>query len=48
MKDAAFLAEAAAQNMETDPVAGIAINALLERVHAAPPDVIARIRALVK
>ena len=48
MKDAAFLAEAAAQNMEIDPVAGIAINALLERVHAAPPDVIARIRALVK
>ena len=48
IKDAAFLAEAAAQNMEIDPVTGIAINALLERVHAAPPAVIARIRALVK
>jgi tripartite-type tricarboxylate transporter receptor subunit TctC len=48
MKDPAFLAEAAAQKMEIDPVTGIEINALLERVHAAPPAVIARIRELVK
>jgi len=48
MKDASFLAEAAAHNMEIDPVTGVAINALLERVHAAPPALIPRIRALVK
>ncbi|MPZ39688.1 MAG: hypothetical protein GEU95_16840 [Rhizobiales bacterium] len=48
MKDPAFLAEAKAQKMEIDPVTGIEINALLERVYAAPPDVIARIRELVK
>ena len=48
MKDAAFLAEATAQKMEIDPVTGVEINALLERVYAAPPAVIARIRELVK
>jgi tripartite-type tricarboxylate transporter receptor subunit TctC len=48
MKDPAFLAEAAAQRMEIDPVTGMEINALLERVHAAPSEVIARIRELVK
>ena len=48
MKDAAFLAEARQQKMEIDPVSGAEINALLERVYAAPPAVIARIRELVK
>ena len=48
MKDAAFLAEAKAQKIELDPVSGAEINALLERVHAAPPAMIARIRELVK
>jgi len=48
MKDAAFRAEAKAQKMEIDPVAGPAISALLERVHAVSPDVIARIRDLIK
>jgi tripartite-type tricarboxylate transporter receptor subunit TctC len=48
VKDAAFLAEAKAQRMEIDPVTGIEINALLARVHAAPPEVIARIRQIVK
>lgn len=48
MKDPAFLAEAAAQKMEIDPVTGIEISALLERVHAALPAVISRIRELVK
>jgi tripartite-type tricarboxylate transporter receptor subunit TctC len=48
MKDQSFLAEAAAQKMEIDPVTGAEINALLERVHGAPPDVIARIRELMK
>lgn len=48
MKDAAFLAEASVQKMEIDPISGHEINALLERVHAAPGDVVARIRALVR
>jgi tripartite-type tricarboxylate transporter receptor subunit TctC len=48
VKDAAFLAEAKAQKMEIDPVSGAEINALLERVHAAPAAMIARIRELVK
>jgi tripartite-type tricarboxylate transporter receptor subunit TctC len=48
MKDASFLAEAKAQKMEIDPVTGTEINALLARVHAAPPEVIARIRQIVK
>ena len=47
MKDPAFLAEAQAQKMEIDPVTGGAISALLERVHGASPEVIARIRNLV-
>jgi tripartite-type tricarboxylate transporter receptor subunit TctC len=48
MKDPAFRAEAAAQKMEIDPVTGIEISALLERVHAASPEIIARIRDLMK
>jgi tripartite-type tricarboxylate transporter receptor subunit TctC len=48
VKDATFLAEAKAQRMEIDPVTGIEINALLDRVHAAPAEVIARIRQIVK
>jgi tripartite-type tricarboxylate transporter receptor subunit TctC len=48
MKDETFLAEAAKQRMEIDPVSGTDINALLERVYSAPPAVIERIRELVK
>lgn len=48
MKDPTFLAEASAQRMEIDPVTGIEIGALLERVHMASTDVITRIRELVK
>ena len=48
MKDPDFLADAKLQNAEIDPVSGEAINALLDRVYAAPPDVVARIRGLIK
>ena len=48
MKDAAFLAEAKTQRMEIDPVTGVEISSLLERVHTASPSVIARISELVK
>ena len=48
MKDVAFLDDARLQHAEIDPVGGQEINALLERVYAAPPDVVARIRELAK
>lgn len=48
MQDPDFLADAKAQNAHVDPVGGEAINALLDRVYSAPPDVVARIRQLIK
>jgi tripartite-type tricarboxylate transporter receptor subunit TctC len=48
MQDPQFLADAKAQNAHVDPVGGEAINALLDRVYSAPPDVVARIRKLIK
>ncbi len=48
MKDPAFLDDAKLQRAEIDPVSGEDINALLDRVYAAPADVIARIRELAK
>jgi tripartite-type tricarboxylate transporter receptor subunit TctC len=48
MKDPQFLDDAKLQKAEIDPVGGEAINALLDRVYAAPPDLIARIRELIK
>jgi len=46
--DAGFLDDARLQHAEIDPIGGEAINALLDRVYTAPPDVIARIRELAK
>lgn len=48
MRDPDFLADAKAQGAHIDPVGGEAINALLDRVYSAPPDVVARIRQLIK
>ena len=48
MKDKQFLAEAAKEGAEIDPVDGATINALLDRVYAAPPDVAERLRALAR
>jgi len=48
MQDAAFLDDARLQHAEIDPIGGREINALLDRVYAAPADVAARIRELVK
>jgi tripartite-type tricarboxylate transporter receptor subunit TctC len=48
MKDPQFLDDAKLQKAEIDPVGGEAINALLDRVYAAPPDLVARIRELIK
>jgi len=48
VKDQALLDDAKAQNMEIDPVTGAAINALLDRVYAAPPELAARLREMAK
>ena len=48
MKDPALLEDAKTQNMEIDPVNGVEINALLDRVYSAPPEVVARLRELAK
>jgi tripartite-type tricarboxylate transporter receptor subunit TctC len=48
MKDPEFLDDASMQKAEIDPVGGEDINALLDRVYAAPADVAARIRELIK
>jgi tripartite-type tricarboxylate transporter receptor subunit TctC len=48
VKDPDLLADAKAQKMEIDPVSGAAINALLDRVYAAPPELAARVRELAK
>jgi tripartite-type tricarboxylate transporter receptor subunit TctC len=48
MKDPAFLADAEAQKVEIAPVSGETINALLDKVYAAPPDVAGRIRDILK
>ena len=48
MRDPQFLDDAKLQKAEIDPVGGEAINALLDRVYAAPPDLVGRIRELIK
>ncbi len=48
MKDPLFLDDAKSQNVEIDPVSGEQINALLDRVYAAPPEMAARVRELAK
>ena len=48
MKDPEFLDDAELQKADIDPVGGQEINALLDRVYAAPTDVVARIRELIK
>jgi tripartite-type tricarboxylate transporter receptor subunit TctC len=48
MADPDFLADAKAQGAHVDPVGGEAINALLDRVYSGPPDVVARIRQLIR
>jgi tripartite-type tricarboxylate transporter receptor subunit TctC len=48
MKDAEFLTDAEQQKAHIDPVSGVDINALLDRVYSAPPDVAARLRNIVE
>ncbi|MGE5539002.1 MAG: Bug family tripartite tricarboxylate transporter substrate binding protein [Gemmatimonas sp.] len=48
MKDKAFLDDAASQKVEIDPVSGEDINALLDRVYSAPPDLANKLRDLIR
>ena len=48
MKDPQFLAEAAKEGAEIDPVDGAAINALLDRVYSAPAPPADRLRELAR
>lgn len=48
MTDPEFLDDARVEKAEIDPVGGVAINALLDRVYAAPPDVVTRLREIIK
>ena len=48
LKDPALLEDAKAQKMEIDPVTGADINALLDRVYAAPPELAAKLSAMAK
>jgi len=45
LKDPQFLAEADKMGIEVQVVRGEAVQALVERIYAAPPDVIARAKA---
>jgi tripartite-type tricarboxylate transporter receptor subunit TctC len=46
VKDADFLADARGQNLQLRPVAGSAIEDLLARAYATPPDILASLAAL--
>ena len=48
LKDPELLADAKSQKMEIDAVTGAAINALLDRVYAAPPELAIRLREMAK
>jgi len=48
MKDKQFLDDAASQKVEIAPVSGEEINALLDKVYSAPPDVANKLRDLIK
>lgn len=48
MKDPAFVAEANRQSLDVEPMTGEAIAALMKRVYASSPAVVARARAVVE
>jgi hypothetical protein len=48
VKDPELLKDAKSQRMEINPVSGATINALLDRVYAAPPHLAARLRQMAK
>ena len=48
LKDPVLLEEAKSQRVEIDPVTGADINALLDRVYAAPENLAARLREMAR
>ena len=48
LKDAGFLAEAEKMGVEVQHVGGDEIQALVERIYASPPEVIARAKAVAE
>jgi tripartite-type tricarboxylate transporter receptor subunit TctC len=44
MKDPEYIADARRQTLDTDAVKGAELEALVNRLYASPPDVIARAR----
>jgi tripartite-type tricarboxylate transporter receptor subunit TctC len=46
MKDTELLTEAAKQGLDIDPVGGVEIDALVQRVYATPPDVLELVRRI--
>jgi tripartite-type tricarboxylate transporter receptor subunit TctC len=46
MKDPDLLAEAAKQGLDIDPVGGVEIDALVQRLYATPPDVLELVRRI--
>jgi tripartite-type tricarboxylate transporter receptor subunit TctC len=48
MSDPEFLVDARQQKLDVDPVSGDEIQALVRRVYASPPEVVARARAAIK
>jgi len=46
--DKAFLAEAAQRKLDVSPMAGAAMEALLKKAYASPPEVVARLRKAIQ
>jgi len=46
MKDPELLAEAAKLGLDIDPVGGVEIDALVQRIYATPPDVLELVRRI--
>ena len=46
LKDPELLAEAARQGLEIDPVSGVEMEALVDHLHQAPPEVIDLVRRI--
>lgn len=48
MRDPAFLDDAARQRLDIEPLGGAKVQALIEKVYAAPPNIVERAKAAVK
>ena len=48
VRDPEYLADARRQSLDPDPVNGAGVAALIDRIYASPPDVIARAKAAIE